>query len=85
VFNIHPRAIQGFALDAQGLRFCARFGGASFDVAVPLEAVLAVYAKENGQGVSFPPEGAKAEGAKPPEEPPPDKPPRKGPSLKVVK
>ncbi len=89
VLNINPRAIGSFNLDDDGVRFSARFGGREFFVEAPLNAVLAVYAKENGQGISFPPETATApaEGANaaPPEEPPPGKPPRKGPSLKIVK
>lgn len=87
VLNINPRAIGSFNLDDDGVRFSARFGGREFFVEAPINAVLAIYAKENGQGISFPPEGgAQAEETRPPEEPPPSgKPPRKGPQLKVVK
>lgn len=87
VLNINPSAIGSFNLDDDGVRFSARFGGREFFVEAPLNAVLAIYAKENGQGISFPPDaGAKPEESKPPEEPPPPgKPPRKGPTLKIVK
>ena len=85
VLNIHPRAVHGFGFDETGIRFSARFGGRSFAVDVPLPALMAIYAKENGQGVSFPerdeppqepagtPRGAKAE------------PRRKRPVLKRIK
>lgn len=86
VLNINPAAIKNFDLDEGGVRFAARFGGKELFIAAPLGAVLAIYAKENGQGISFPPEaGGQAAETRPPEEPPPDKPPRKGPSLKIVK
>jgi len=85
VLNISPRAIGPFDLDDAGVRFSARFGGREFLVAAPLNAVLAIYAKENGQGITFPPESAYPEASPPPGTSPPGKPPRKGPSLKIVK
>lgn len=54
VLNIHPRAITGFNFDHDGIRFSARFGGSPYAIDVPLAGLLAIYAKENGQGVSFP-------------------------------
>jgi len=86
VLNINPSAIKSFDLDEGGVRFAARFSGREFFIAAPLSAVLAIYAKENGQGISFPPENdAPSETTAPPEGPPPGKPPRKGPTLKIVK
>ena len=84
VLNIHPRAIHGFSFDHGGIRFSARFGGSPYVIDIPLAGLLAIYAKENGQGVSFPER----------DEPPPAEPaapgrpapaPRKGPVLKRVK
>ncbi|MBI5783529.1 MAG: ClpXP protease specificity-enhancing factor [Gammaproteobacteria bacterium] len=60
VLNTSPRAIQAFDIDDAGVRFAARFGGKEFFVEAPLNAVLAIYAKENGQGITFPPEAASA-------------------------
>ena len=60
VLNTHPRSIQAFDIDDGGVRFAARFGGKEFFVEAPLNAVLAIYAKENGQGITFPPEAASA-------------------------
>jgi stringent starvation protein B len=86
--NISPRAAQGLLIEADGIRFSARFGGQPWQVRVPPGAVLAVYARENGEGIVFGEvEGA---GAAPPESPPPapapGAPPKRGrPQLKVVK
>ncbi len=38
------------------MSFTARFGGVSYPVHVPLSAVLAVYARETGQGMALPEE-----------------------------
>jgi stringent starvation protein B len=81
VLNIHPRAVHGFAFDDHWLRFSARFGGNPHGIEVPLAAILAVYARENGQGISFPTGGENAD-------PTPDDggaSTRKRPALKVVK
>jgi stringent starvation protein B len=84
VFNIHPRAVQNYAQDDERLSFSARFGGAAHLIEVPMTAVLAIYARENGQGVSFP--AAPEEPGGPDTEPPAgDSPPRGRPQLKVVK
>jgi stringent starvation protein B len=40
------------------VRFNARFGGVPRQVSVPLAAVLAIYARENGAGTMFEPETA---------------------------
>jgi stringent starvation protein B len=54
VLNVHPRAVHLYMLNDDGMTFSARFGGVSQSVSVPLPAILAVYANENGQGISFP-------------------------------
>jgi stringent starvation protein B len=82
VLNIHPRALHGFAFDDSWIRFTARFGGTPFGVEVPLAAVLAVYARENGQGISFP---AEEGGDHQPPETGPEGGARKRPGLRVVK
>ena len=64
VLNVHDQAIELRSLGNEILEFAARFGGVAHQVRVPVEAVLAVYARENGQGIFFkhddprrPPEG----------------------------
>jgi len=89
VLNVHPRAIQHFDLDRDCLRFHARFVGRSLPVALPIAAVLAVYAHENGQGVSFPEGKATAPPREPTADaapaPAPKQPQSKGPTLRIVK
>ncbi|HKQ30243.1 MAG TPA: ClpXP protease specificity-enhancing factor [Burkholderiales bacterium] len=87
VLNIGPNALRNFQFDDQWIRFSARFGGTPFNVETPLDAVLAIYAKENGQGISFPVEsgdgpGDDGDGAPDSDN---DATARKRPTLKVVK
>lgn len=82
VLNVSFAATQHLDIGGEYLEFDARFGGVSRHVRVPLSAVLAVYASENGQGMLF---DAEEEAAAPTAEPTkPDGGPKK-PSLKVVK
>ncbi|MCP5419239.1 MAG: ClpXP protease specificity-enhancing factor [Gammaproteobacteria bacterium] len=77
--NISPSAVAGLRLGNDWVEFNARFGGAPFSVRIPPPAVMAIYARETGQGMVFndEPEG---------EQPPPTTPsPSKKPSLKIVK
>ncbi len=86
VLNIHPRAVGRFDMDHEWLQFSARFAARSFAVEVPLAAVLAVYARENGQGISFTgEEDADGDGAAMRDAASPKRTPRKGPTLKIVK
>jgi stringent starvation protein B len=58
VLNISPTAIAAFNMDLEHISFSARFGGKPFQVYVPMSAVLAIYARENGAGTAFEPEPA---------------------------
>lgn len=58
VLNIAPSAIAAFNMDLQHVSFSARFGGKPFQVYVPMAAVVAIYARENGAGTVFEPEAA---------------------------
>lgn len=58
VLNIAPRAVGSLELASDSVRFNARFGGVPFQVYVPMAAVLAIYARENGAGTMFEPEPA---------------------------
>lgn len=78
ILNIAPAAVQALVMDREHLSFSARFKGSSREVYVPMLAVRAVYAKENGRGMVFPEEG----GDNPA---PPTVPRSKTPRLKVVK
>ena len=56
VLNIAERAVSRLDMSNEALRFSARFGGVSQAVVVPLEAVIAIYARESGQGMALPEE-----------------------------
>ena len=51
--NISPGAVRGLSLDNDLIQFSARFSGQSFNVSLPPGAVLALYARENGEGMLF--------------------------------
>lgn len=53
VFNLSPRAVKDLNLGNETIQFNARFSGKPQDIMVPVEAVLAIYAKENGRGMVF--------------------------------
>lgn len=56
VLNITPGAVQHFYMDMERISFAARFRGIAREISVPAGAVLAIFARENGQGMSFEPE-----------------------------
>jgi stringent starvation protein B len=86
VLNISPSAVRGLVLGNERITFDARFGGIPMDVVVPANAVLGIYARENGRGMLFPDEEPQAsEGEDTDEESKPSKPTRERPTLKVVK
>lgn len=53
VLNISFSATSGLKMDNDSIHFSARFGGVSRDISVPVENVVAIYARENGQGMAF--------------------------------
>jgi len=87
ILNVSPGAINDLSIEDEAIEFQARFGGVPMQVYIPVIAVMAIYAKENGQGMVF--------GAEPgaPEPPPFDEAPADPessatstkPSLKIVK
>ena len=86
VLNISPTAVHALVLGNERIAFDARFGGVAMDVVVPVDAVLGIYARENGRGMLFPDEEVQLGDAKDTdEEPDLPKPPRERPSLKVIK
>ncbi|WP_411727938.1 ClpXP protease specificity-enhancing factor [Methyloglobulus sp.] len=79
VLNIRPQAIQGLSLGNEVIGFNARFSGKPMQIAASVNAVMAIYAKENGKGLVFDQENNDGDET-PPEQQPPNK-----PSLRVVK
>ncbi len=59
VLNISFEATSNLRLGNDAIEFKARFGGVTREIMVPVEHVVAIYARENGQGMAFPmPAGA---------------------------
>ena len=54
VLNIGFEATTGLKLGNEFIEFKARFGGTSREIVVPIDHVVAIYARENGQGMAFP-------------------------------
>jgi stringent starvation protein B len=54
VLNVGYEATQALKLGNELIEFSARFGGRSRDISVPVDHVIAIYARENGQGMAFP-------------------------------
>ncbi|MET0335799.1 MAG: ClpXP protease specificity-enhancing factor [Rhizobacter sp.] len=54
VLNVGFEATTSLKLGNELIEFKARFGGVSRDIAVPVDHVIAIYARENGQGMAFP-------------------------------
>jgi len=77
LLNIRPEATDALSLGNEWVEFNARFSGKPMHIVVPVIAVLAIYAKENGKGMVFDQEDE--------ETPPPENKPTVKPSLRLVK
>ncbi|MBI2313095.1 MAG: ClpXP protease specificity-enhancing factor [Betaproteobacteria bacterium] len=62
VLNVSADATRNLTLGNDLIQFSARFGGVSRELSVPVSAVAAIFAKENGQGLFFPQEETEAAG-----------------------
>jgi stringent starvation protein B len=84
VLNISPTAVVSLNLGNDAIEFSGRFGGVPMDVFLPLDSVLGIYARENGQGMIFE-DDDDFDGSNPPPEPDPISPRlARKPSLKLV-
>lgn len=54
VLNVGFEATSGLKLGNDFIEFKARFGGVAREIVVPVDHVVAIYARENGQGMAFP-------------------------------
>jgi stringent starvation protein B len=90
VLNISPDAAHRLTIGDDTVQFAARFSGVSRECSIPVGAVIGVFARENSQGLFFPPEpvaapdGAAAPAAEPTPTPPTNGGKRKG-KLQIVK
>jgi len=92
VLNIGPEATHQLKIDNEQVTFQARFNGVAHQIVVPIGNIMAIYARENGQGMAFEmagalentlaeevPDSAEAETEAP------DEPPPRGSHLKIIK
>ncbi len=95
VLNIHPQSVKTLELGNKFLMCSARFSGKPFEICVPIFAVMAIYARENGVGIVFeendtPPQRDKRSLKKPPSDggesgSKPGRAPDPSPHLRLVK
>lgn len=81
VINISTSAVRNLQLGNDLIEFSGRFGGTAHYIRFPANAVIAIYARENGQGMVFSEEPGSDEPPPGPSGPQPEK----KPALKVVK
>lgn len=79
VLNVSPTAVRNLLIDDEAVSFNGRFGGVAHQIYAPVNAVLGIVARENGEGMWFPKEDT-PDDPDPAPEPPADK-----PTLRVVK
>jgi stringent starvation protein B len=88
ILNVSSNATSMLSLGNDVVRFRARFGAATYDVSVPIVAVLGIYARETGQGMIFSEADTPPQPPAPPSEPAPTttgEGKRTKPTLKVIK
>jgi stringent starvation protein B len=54
VLNVAPAAVQNLDMSNEAVAFSARFNGVPENIFVPIASLLAIYARENGEGMMFP-------------------------------
>lgn len=83
ILNIAPMAVSGLAMGNDAIEFKARFSGIPHHIYVPIKAVEAIYAYENGRGMVFNDDDDGGTDTSPPDD---NNPPRSTrPHLRVVK
>ena len=79
VLNIATSATDHLQLDNDIISFNARFSGKPYPIVIPMQAVIAIYARENGQGMMFAQEESRESSVDDQDDPPPRS------HLKVIK
>jgi stringent starvation protein B len=86
ILNLSVEACHELEIDNEWISFQARFGGIPKKIMVPIAHVLAIYARENGQGMSFPFESSnESSGGRNSLNQQPEKKKQSKPSLRIVK
>lgn len=84
ILNIAPSAVQDLEIANDWLIFDAKFSGVNHQIDVPMDAVIAIYARENGQGMMFAQDDETPPPSSPDDDPKPEKSSEKS-HLKLVK
>ncbi|MCP4391065.1 MAG: ClpXP protease specificity-enhancing factor [Gammaproteobacteria bacterium] len=82
VLNLAPPAIENLDMTNEYVSFSARFNGVTEEIYCPIGSLIAIYARENGEGMMFPAEEIESDSES---GPPADDDKPKGPTLKVIK
>lgn len=87
ILNLNPTAVQSLVMGNEWITFRTRFSGKITNVHLPIRSVIAIYAKENGQGMNFPEDPEEEKNPPPPPSSNTHTPSRPSgrPALKVVK
>lgn len=93
VLNVSPSATRNLVMENDAISFQARFNGVSREIWMPMSAILAIYARENGQGMMFAdgdddspgPDGPTGPDGGKPDGPDRGERPKKAPKLRVIK
>jgi len=92
ILNVSMSAVRNLSLNNDCITFSALFGGRSRDIYVPIQAVIAIYAKENGKGMVFAEEqdegdgdGGGSGGGRGDDSPPPESARKGKPNLTLIK
>jgi len=87
ILNIDPNSVRNLEISADYILFDARFSGRPYAIEIPIAAVIAIYARENGEGMLFVADTESQEDPdsadNDPDDTPPEPTPR--PNLKIVK
>ena len=84
VLNVGFEATSALKLGNETIEFKARFGGTSREIVVPVDHVIAIYARENGQGMAFPMPAGEGQTVGPTPAEPAAAPQRGGPRLTLT-
>ena len=85
VLNLAPSAIENLEMTNEHVSFSARFKGVAENIYCPISSLLAIYARENGEGMMFPAEESADNVDQPDDAETSDRAKSKGPTLKVIK
>ena len=85
VLNLAPAAIENLEMTNEHVSFSARFNGVAENIYCPITSLLAIYARENGEGMMFPAEESDDNAEQPGDAETSDRAKPKGPTLKVIK